>query len=533
MASFKESSGQLRNRMLPSAASASWRSIDNRHDHFTLSTTQDNYNPFRFSQDKPKLESRNFIFDFLLQIVPFSILRRQLTRPNNHFISMQYEKHDHKSPLRGPQFNKTRRKTAAWKVTNIAANEATEGYESIDVHPSGVVQDGSQPSQNSDANYFQTSTSQFENQIDTSAQTGFPESASPNTSTTDSSTSNTSNSINQATEQENRPNAEWLQVEQQETLQRIDSPHPFGLKDRQRQKTQDATHSETDQHVVNNKSESIDAATHHPYAYQPLNSFLVPLMDLAMMPTNQIVPSADSFASTFAADDVQSSLEFEPNWEVDNFQNPIVVSALLSQCRAFFDEFTDTVCENVLGDEKRLVVTGVKCGEGRTTVAISLARKLAARGQRICLVDADLVNPDMADRLGLDNEISWLTDQAEFESAAEFLIRNSEDNLCLMPLTPSSRVSFAKHAYEILDNVICRIEPFFDRIIFDFGPVSHIDASTFRMREFAKSALLVHDPVVSDVFEYSRAFDKFQSFGLDRFALLKNTTRRPVISEAG
>ncbi|MEJ2866537.1 cellulose synthase operon protein YhjQ/BcsQ [Actinomycetospora sp. OC33-EN08] len=54
------------------------------------------------------------------------------------------------------------------------------------------------------------------------------------------------------------------------------------------------------------------------------------------------------------------------------------------------------------GTRRCLVVTGVRSGQGATTVAVDLAVALSAAGESVLLVDADLRRPSVASRLGLD-----------------------------------------------------------------------------------------------------------------------------------
>ncbi len=55
------------------------------------------------------------------------------------------------------------------------------------------------------------------------------------------------------------------------------------------------------------------------------------------------------------------------------------------------------------GPARTIAVTSPSSGEGRTTTAIDLAAALAESGRSVVLVEGDLRNPVMADRLGIDD----------------------------------------------------------------------------------------------------------------------------------
>ncbi|GAA4359767.1 polysaccharide biosynthesis tyrosine autokinase [Angustibacter luteus] len=58
---------------------------------------------------------------------------------------------------------------------------------------------------------------------------------------------------------------------------------------------------------------------------------------------------------------------------------------------------------------RALVITSALAGEGKTTVALNLARTLAESDLRVLLVDADLRRPSLADYLGLEGTIGLTT----------------------------------------------------------------------------------------------------------------------------
>ena len=286
----------------------------------------------------------------------------------------------------------------------------------------------------------------------------------------------------------------------EEVIQRVDAPNKFSRRPHYRpiQKLQ--------------KPQPVETS---------FGSFMVPVADSSMMPPKNIVPSAE----TFAGDKVVDRLDFLPSWEVDQFEWPLITTELLYQHDPLFADLSSMISESILRSQKRLAITGVARGEGRTTLTITLARKLANDGQRVLIVDTDLVHPSLGKSLNLDGDITWLSDRTEFETAAEMLVGNHESQICVMPLQPSTRASFNRHAYELLDLTLKKIEPFFDTVLMDFGQVAQIDASNFRSTNLASSALLVHNANCSNVEQYKHAFEKFQTLGFWRFGLIENGSR--------
>ncbi len=56
---------------------------------------------------------------------------------------------------------------------------------------------------------------------------------------------------------------------------------------------------------------------------------------------------------------------------------------------------------------RRVALIGAERAVGRTTVAMSLARRAAAQGASCVLVDADFAQPELAPRLGIVAELGW------------------------------------------------------------------------------------------------------------------------------
>ena len=80
---------------------------------------------------------------------------------------------------------------------------------------------------------------------------------------------------------------------------------------------------------------------------------------------------------------------------------------------------------------KTWAVTGLRRGEGRSTLGLCLARLASQTGARIALVDADFENPQLAELLGVGTQCDWHSVLAEGLPLAEAAIVCLADELTL------------------------------------------------------------------------------------------------------
>ncbi|MBE9008696.1 polysaccharide biosynthesis tyrosine autokinase [Pseudanabaenaceae cyanobacterium LEGE 13415] len=71
---------------------------------------------------------------------------------------------------------------------------------------------------------------------------------------------------------------------------------------------------------------------------------------------------------------------------------------------AFRSLYTNLSLLNTNHPLRSIVVSSPTAGDGKTTVAVNLAQAAAAMGQRVLLIDADLRNPQLAERLEVNND---------------------------------------------------------------------------------------------------------------------------------
>jgi succinoglycan biosynthesis transport protein ExoP len=87
------------------------------------------------------------------------------------------------------------------------------------------------------------------------------------------------------------------------------------------------------------------------------------------------------------------------------------------------------------GRARCFVITSAEESEGKTTVAVNLARALTASGRRVMLVDADMRRPAVAAQLGIPRHLPGLSDTLVSDGELdEFVVAiDDEPNLAVLP----------------------------------------------------------------------------------------------------
>jgi capsular exopolysaccharide synthesis family protein len=80
---------------------------------------------------------------------------------------------------------------------------------------------------------------------------------------------------------------------------------------------------------------------------------------------------------------------------------------------------------------KVLLVTSPQAGEGKTTVALNLARSMAMEKKRVLLIDADLSKPDISSAFGLEGRNGLVTALRDGLDPAQFIVK--VDDLYVLP----------------------------------------------------------------------------------------------------
>ena len=165
--------------------------------------------------------------------------------------------------------------------------------------------------------------------------------------------------------------------------------------------------------------------------------------------------------------------EFKPAWEVDHFTWPRLCRRLIARAAEELDRLADALLAASNQGQKVLAIGGCRRGEGATTLLLCAARRLAERGIKPVLVDADLGRPRLAKRLGVQPQIGWdETTEEEGRRVDQAIVEATANNVALLPAReppdegsrPAGDPSRLAACLEILRN-------HYDLVLVDLGPL--------------------------------------------------------------
>ena len=219
-------------------------------------------------------------------------------------------------------------------------------------------------------------------------------------------------------------------------------------------------------------------------------------------------------------------------WDVEDFRWPAVTNQMIVSGSQAIDQLAESVFEMLSPSCQRLAITGLSRGDGTSSIAISLARWVAAFGKNVLLVDADVTSPNnLSTQIGLAPNLSWVNAVNQNLPAAEVIIRSQKMNLCVMPLAPTvSRSSWPRFIYDNLGELIDQVRGYFDLVIVDSGPSQQLLAELTRPRHMVDATLMVHDG--EDSPEFNQAKNMLEGFGLNRFIVAKNRVHQKTVNAA-
>ncbi len=195
--------------------------------------------------------------------------------------------------------------------------------------------------------------------------------------------------------------------------------------------------------------------------------------------------------------------EFKPAWQVDHFIWPKVCRRLIARAAEELDRLADALLAASAQGQKVLAIGGCHRGEGATTLLLCAARRLAERGIKPVLVDADLGRPRLAPRLGVQPQFGWdETADEEGRLLDQAIVEATANNVALLPAReppadsgrPAGDPSRLPACLEILRN-------HYDMVLVDLGPLEDAGladgVSSQTAARMIDAVVLVHNPRIT------------------------------------
>ena len=170
---------------------------------------------------------------------------------------------------------------------------------------------------------------------------------------------------------------------------------------------------------------------------------------------------------------------------------PKVVDELIGRQWTAINQLGRSALGNSRDETRRFLVTSVNRGEGRTTIALALARWAAMSGHRTLLVDADLKRPGVATALHVQATGDWRSASLGFEVENNIVACRSLP-VSLLPLSLGMNFETGPATLEQLIMQLAVAEQEFDCCVIDAGPIDELCQSIATVTRLASSIVVVN-----------------------------------------
>jgi capsular exopolysaccharide synthesis family protein len=179
---------------------------------------------------------------------------------------------------------------------------------------------------------------------------------------------------------------------------------------------------------------------------------------------------------------------------------------------------------NVDNTPRVIAVTSAVPGEGKTTTALNLAAALAEAGYRVCLVEADLRRPTLAETLGLSADVGFTTVLIG-KAPVESVLQNAGRNLAVLtcgPVPPNpSELLITDQAEAVIRQIADKV----DFTILDTAPLLPV-ADGAEVAALADATLVVYHAGKSTKDEVTRSVESLAKVGERPVGVILNMVSR-------
>jgi Mrp family chromosome partitioning ATPase len=250
-------------------------------------------------------------------------------------------------------------------------------------------------------------------------------------------------------------------------------------------------------------------------AAEALASDLIPAEPLAKQPVEEILPAPESVAEVKPA---------SPLWEVDQFHWPRTCEKLFADDQGYLARAGDKLLAAVQDGLRVLAITGTRRGEGRTTLALCLARAAARAGVQVAVMDTDFARPQLASKIALDVAYGWQDAALGKIPLSEAAIKSLQDRVTVLPLESAAVTRGLSLADPRVTATIRAAAATFELLILDMGPTSTSEQLTFPKGEACPfdAAIVVRDLRFATATESQTLGETLQDAGVEAVGIAEN-----------
>lgn len=218
-----------------------------------------------------------------------------------------------------------------------------------------------------------------------------------------------------------------------------------------------------------------------------------------------------------------------PVWEVDRFHWPRTCQKLLAEEGGYLRQAGQKLVAAVRDGLRILAITGSRRGEGRSTLALCLARVAAGAGLNVVLMDGDFARPQLASKLGLEVAYGWQEAALGAIPLSEAAIKSLDDGLTLMPLKSGPRTRSLSLADPRVTATLRAAAATFDLVVLDLGPVGPGEQLVFPPGEVCPldAAIVVRDTRLTEPAESEAVGRMLQAAGIEAVGIAENFVTAP------
>ncbi len=231
-------------------------------------------------------------------------------------------------------------------------------------------------------------------------------------------------------------------------------------------------------------------------------------------------------AAELAAKDLKnkSKKTCVPLWEVDRFLWPETVQKLLKDDKSYFMQAGAKLVAAAKDGLKTLAITGSRRGEGRSTLAMCLARCAAQSGISVAIIDADFQRPNLAGQIGLEIAYGWQDAASGKIPLAEAAVKSIADRVTVLPLETSTAATPLSLADSNVTSIFRTAADTFDLVVIDLGPMAAGEEPLFPTGEASPfdAVIVLRDLRYATATESQAVARRLQASGVEAVGIAEN-----------